>query len=501
MQAKALDLIEIRAMYYVCFLDLLGQRDFFGEIKKNLHTCDTFCKIAQTSYAIESLVNYVENKIRRDFCDKAGFSLFSDSLVLWLRGDEKLDEWLFLLVKLIHIALRLFIPVRGAITCGEGSVDTHGVFSGVPLLEAIEAEANRAIYPRIILSNGMRDWLNYRIEQKKVVDDDRFAVDGDGHFVLNYVGRVWLENLAFNREKKNVENITSWVRSQYCRYRHPSDSVDPYDRKKLKLAQKYVMWLDFLRRSLNLEVDDINGLPEDFDVSIRLGEQQKWTVQNYVVFYIKVESPLVEVNDSREWFSAETLDKELSWSTNVTAALGDAIRNLDQLLRDSPSYSREMHDIGIRTQYIGDYLLVYAPEERDIVRSLFVLMVLRNAEYFRKLASRGTFVRGAFTKGLGWELTSKEGAHTLYGPVMSDAYKLMMDIAWKPRVVIDERIFKIVSDRVSYGPGKDGDWISKYATRDFDGVGVVNYLVFDEEFANSQPTKAREVISGSKEGL
>ena len=178
--------------------------------------------------------------------------------------------------------------------------------------------------------------------------------------------------------------------------------------------------------------------------------------------------------------------------------LGFFIKKVDNSLRSSSSYLEEMRDVKVHVQYLGDMLLVYAPEKRDIVRSMYSLTVLRTCELIRKIASRGTFVRGALMRGLGWELSTEGGHRTLYGPVMSDAYRLMTDIAWKPRIVIDEEIFEVVSSRASYGPGPDGDWLPKYSKRDYDGVGIVNYLVYDNEYVMAKPDEARTVVSDLK---
>lgn len=122
-------------------------------------------------------------------------------------------------------------------------------------------------------------------------------------------------------------------------------------------------------------------------------------------------------------------------------------------------------------------------------------MILRNSWLFRLLGSRGTFVRGAFTKGLGWEISGRNCKSTLYGPVMYKAYMWATKIEWRPRVVIDELIFKIVSDRSSFGPGKDGDWLPQLVSRDFDGVGYFNYLAYDEAFAAENIEQAKETIT------
>lgn len=155
-------------MYYVCFLDLLGQTDFFGAVKDNPHEKETIEQIARVSYAIESVVNYIEKSIERDLTGEASVSLFSDSIVIWLKGDAKLGCWLRLIVKVVHIALRYQIPIRGAISCGGGSVDDKGMFTGSPLLEAMDAEADFAVYPRIILVGKMRGWLEILLSKPNV---------------------------------------------------------------------------------------------------------------------------------------------------------------------------------------------------------------------------------------------------------------------------------------------------------------------------------------------
>lgn len=309
---------------------------------------------------------------------------------------------------------------------------------------------------------------------------------------------MWIDDLAFQKERQNLKNIVAWVYSEYCRFCHDPENQVEYNRKNLKLTRKYLMWVDYLRRTIGLEVEDVRNLYHDENARISLSGDTKWVVEQYVVFYVNIESPLVEIQDSKDWIDSDKVEKEIYWSNKMAELIGAAVGDLDRSLRRVPSYSHEMEGVEVRIQRVGNYLLVYVPERHDVIKSMYALMILRNTEFFRELASRGTFVRGAFTRGLGWELQSGQGRRTLYGPVMADSYKLMTDIAWKPRLVVEESIFKIISDRSSYGPGKDGDWLPLYAERDFDGVGFVKYVAFDEEFACSHLKESCETIEDLK---
>ena len=204
-----------------------------------------------------------------------------------------------------------------------------------------------------------------------------------------------------------------------------------------------------------------------------------YSVAEYVVFYLMMEG----IGGYEELKSIGVRDEsfhiEKSRSKEVVDSLSILFQSVDRDLRDFKGYAEGVGQYGMQIQHFGPVFLVYTKNiNKESVKAVYSLMALRLPRILRKMGVNGRFVRGAMVKGLGWDIEIS-GCRTLYGPVMSKAWDYLMNKAYSLRIIIEQELFKVVSNRQSYGPGKDGDWLPLYASSDYDGQGIFDYLACD----------------------
>ena len=233
--------------YYICVIDLMGQKEFFAKIDSATPDLDTLKHVARVSDGLCEIVRYVENRYARVFscADDAGIELFSDSVMLSIKAGpdmrEKLAAWLGVIVKVVYIACKYELPFRGGIASGSASRSKSGSIYGEAVDQAIQIESECADYPRVVLSYKLIDAFK---------NDERlsmyFDVDTDSAYVLDYAGPRLMKRPEFARECKALEGVNKWVLSLYKRYCFTGENE--HDKvANPKLARRYVMWLDYLR--------------------------------------------------------------------------------------------------------------------------------------------------------------------------------------------------------------------------------------------------------------
>jgi hypothetical protein len=142
-------------------------------------------------------------------------------------------------------------------------------------------------------------------------------------------------------------------------------------------------------------------------------------------------------------------------------------------------YAKGVGEYGMQMQQFGPIFLVYTKNiNEESVKAVYSLMALYLPRILRKMGVNCRFVRGALVNGFGWDI-EVAGRRTLYGPVMNKAWDYLINKAYSLRIIIEPELFKVVSNRQSYGLGKDGDWLPLYASIDYDGQGIFDYLVCD----------------------
>jgi hypothetical protein len=204
-----------------------------------------------------------------------------------------------------------------------------------------------------------------------------------------------------------------------------------------------------------------------------------YEISEYALFYLKLEG----IGNHEELMSIdvkeESFQMEKSRSKDLVEVLVELFKTVDKDLQSIEGYKCGTGEYGIKMQHFGPVLLAYTKIiNKESVKSVYSLMALRLPRILRKMGVNGRFARGAFVKGFGWEIEEGD-CRTLYGPVMDKAWHYLTVQAYSLRIIIEPEIFKVVSDRASYGEGKDGDWLPLYAYPDYDGQGVFHYLAYD----------------------
>lgn len=236
--------------YYICFFDLLGQKQLFMGINSTSPKPEIMDHVNRVSDGLREIVHYAQNRYRRYFADKdhAGIEMFSDSILFFMEAQPeehaKLCQWLGILVKIIYIACNRELPFRGSIVHGHAALSKSGTIYGKAVDDAIRLEAVYSDYPRIILGNVLKAEFSSGDALKKF-----FMRDSDSIFILDYAGKELLELDKFRKEKANLNKIYEWVRTCHDQFRFNGDAN--HDRiASSKLARRYLMWLLYLFRKV-----------------------------------------------------------------------------------------------------------------------------------------------------------------------------------------------------------------------------------------------------------
>ena len=233
--------------YYVCFIDLMGQKRIFTEVKSVTPDPDTMQQIIRVSDGLREIVRYVKNRYARNFMveDDVGIELFSDSILLSIKARQKIPErlhvWLAVIVKIVYIVCKFRLPFRGGIACGHAARTKSGMIYGMAVDEAIRIEEVCADYPRIVLAHTLVDDF---IENASV--EKFFTIDSDSAYILNYAGWKLMEKPEFVKERECCRQILDWVLSCYDSFRYTDDSEHNKNASP-KLARRYFMWSEYLR--------------------------------------------------------------------------------------------------------------------------------------------------------------------------------------------------------------------------------------------------------------
>lgn len=204
-----------------------------------------------------------------------------------------------------------------------------------------------------------------------------------------------------------------------------------------------------------------------------------YEISEYVLFYLKLEG----IGNYEELRSIDVKEEsfqiEKSRSKDLVEVLAEFFKTVDKDLQSIEGYKDGVGEYGIKMQHFGPVFLAYTKNiNKESVKSVYSLMALRLPRILRKMGVNGRFVRGSLVKGFGWEI-EELGCRTLYGPVMDKAWHYLTVQAYSLRIIIEPVIFKVISDRASYGKGKGGDWLPLYACADYDGQGIFHYLAYD----------------------
>lgn len=237
---------DFNDLYYICFIDIMGQTKFFSGIKSAEVEPEIMAEVKRVSDGLREMVGYAKNRYERNFSavDDVGVELFSDSVLLSIKAvDGKYDNlptWFDMIIKLIYIACRYKLPFRGGLAKGYAARSESGSIYGVGVDEAICLEHEKADSFRIVLSNSLAEELVQNAGMERYLEQDL-----DSAIVLNYAGADILHRSEFLKELSELREINNWVNDRFEYFCYTEDDehnkhADP------KLARRYNMWQKFL---------------------------------------------------------------------------------------------------------------------------------------------------------------------------------------------------------------------------------------------------------------
>jgi hypothetical protein len=178
--------------------------------------------------------------------------------------------------------------------------------------------------------------------------------------------------------------------------------------------------------------------------------------------------------------------KEFIQLLKQTFGVIDGIRNLFESFYEgysTPTPANEMLKTSLKFQSFSDTIIIYLPlaptSEHIPLNSIYAAVLACGATFLASMAT-GHPLRGGIEIGVGAEIYDGE----IYGPALSEAYRLESRIAQYPRIVVGGELTKYLwthknskeSDlRAKFASGM-GEYCLGLLTQDFDGQSIVDYL-------------------------
>ena len=180
---------------FLIFIDILGYQSLTREAKT---LADQHAMLGRLHSALSRHVPVLSRDDDPDFPPWYASRVFTDNIVLARPilgpggegeselGNMMLDAGLYQ----FNLALEGFY-VRGGIAVGPAYVDENVVF-GPALIEAHDIEQERAVFPRIVLSDGAREYVKKHVSYyaggaTAAPHNNELLVDDDGEWFVNYV--------------------------------------------------------------------------------------------------------------------------------------------------------------------------------------------------------------------------------------------------------------------------------------------------------------------------
>ena len=233
--------------YFVCLIDIMGQKEFFKDIKSPDVSDDIKKNIERVSNGLAEMVRYATNRYTRLFKGvDVGVELFSDSIIFSLKETSDkpsyLSVWLEMIVKVVYIACKYRLPFRGSIVKGLAQRSDSGTIYGDAVDEVIDIEQNITDSFRIVFSKE----LALELESKHSTEYRRFCErDADFALILNYAGYRIIEKNEFLKERMLLKDIVVWVKERFDYFCY--QGTEEHDQHaNPKLARRFKMWGEYL---------------------------------------------------------------------------------------------------------------------------------------------------------------------------------------------------------------------------------------------------------------
>lgn len=218
--------------YFIAYFDILGYKSFFtDENDHHIFLQDLLSVLHEVKNQLKQMKNYIEN---------VQYRAFSDNFIFYFEEDKQdefddfnaLSTLAFLMSSIQKKILEQYdILVRGAITKGEFYANDSIVF-GKGLIRAVEIEADKAIYPRIVIDKNIfhLNPAHYLMWNNIIKKDD------DGENYVDYFSEYAPFVDIIVVRKKIIKLV-----SKFCKY--PAHySQDKAITQRERLITKY-LWL------------------------------------------------------------------------------------------------------------------------------------------------------------------------------------------------------------------------------------------------------------------
>lgn len=508
--------------YVVIYLDFLGQKDFFGQIKgvkidaelnkKVAYVSDSVRsgflgfrllaeKMAQESeYLYKQLVDkkvepyvsapkeWFQYELKR--C-KAKVHSFSDGTMVYFPLNEDIAQLLMSSVMLY--LCRFFLGClfegsiyRGGITFGDGWEIEDGVLYGPVVDRVAVIESKIASYPRIVIADEIYDYfdrVNIQCLSPNIIK--LIEPDSDGAYVLNYLSLEFLNSPILGQDRKNV-----W---EFVRYMHwyVRDQLRHFrDSGNIKMFQRYRFWDAY---SFRHEME-LRGAGILQDAELEKGSSHpklgSYSLGEYLVIYLQFQpDPLRRLGYDGDIDNATVIS---SVAKEIDAVHGRLKKHARGMLKEQFGAALTEEEIDMEATVIenapcgtiqmSNYLLCYVRNIGYAGGHYFGAWLLQMKFILRNMATNGVFARGSIDYGVGWELEPG----LLYGPVIQSAARLESQVAGYPRIVIGERIVQELAAKgkeielSGKSPEKE-NLVFQYIKRDEDFAYIFDYLNLGED--------------------
>ena len=205
---------------FIAFFDILG----FSEKVKFAEDDPIEISVLLHSLNICSSISSGNKKITNDSGRRRTIKIqgryFSDSMVFFLEEDPKNIGHLFLIIRYIQDNLwKAGFVLRGAITKGRmyipNSKKESNITLGPGIIDAVYLESKIAIYPRIIISDNLLEYIrNNNINAYPFAENgylvDYLRQDNDGIYFLDLLNRNIIRKTSERLEKKGNNFSIEW---------------------------------------------------------------------------------------------------------------------------------------------------------------------------------------------------------------------------------------------------------------------------------------------------
>ena len=240
--------------YYLCYFDILGYKELFErEEDKHKEVLLELCGIFQT------IEQEIEFKIA---ISDIQYRTFSDNVLICINHSKasELDAiklFCNLMRRIQHDLLQKYkILLRGSITKGKFYIDKSMV-SGKGLIEVVELEAKKAIYPRVII-----DQKKIGLEAvQELCNQDKLIKDEDGEYYIDYL--FGNEDVELTRESCKA------LVAQHGKYHHGVKDVEKINKTK-NIINKLIWLLVYYKRQCKKYGLDGKDIKYDLKINERL---------------------------------------------------------------------------------------------------------------------------------------------------------------------------------------------------------------------------------------